>query len=56
LNFKTLLYIFFTLNFFGCGVKAKPLQPPETTIDSYVESFKASDNLKELIEPSKKKK
>ena len=35
-NFFFILLIPFI---FGCGVKANPLNPPETAIDSYVNSF-----------------
>lgn len=38
LNFNILLFaLLFFLN--GCGVKAKPLRPPETAIQSYIESY-----------------
>jgi hypothetical protein len=38
LNFK-IIYILVSLFLFGCGVKARPLRPPETAIQSYIETY-----------------
>jgi predicted small lipoprotein YifL len=39
LNSKFLFFLLFLFILAGCGVKARPLVPPEKAIDSYIESF-----------------
>lgn len=44
LNFKLLNLYILLLVLVGCGVKSRPIAPPETEIPSYVDQFtKSSD-------------
>jgi len=52
LNSKLLLIILCAISS-GCGVKAKPISPPETAVSSYVESFTGAPFEKEKETPQK---
>jgi hypothetical protein len=55
LNFRIILLIFISIAFSSCGVKSKPLNPPETAIKSYLESYTAPADTKVSNGKEKKK-
>jgi len=56
LNFKFYILFISLVILCGCGVKAKPITPPEKAINSYIDSYTGTNQTLIAPNPTEKKK